>query len=308
MIIIFLFQVNKINVSLLKNIYRVIIFYKKDSIDLGEVKKMKVIEKSIFTENGNIDFLCLLRLLEEERFNYIIPKKLLKQIIGNKDFLTRINPFFKNDEEYILIDIENIPGNYLDKYGNKIPNMLIRLVNTKKYVVSKKLLFNNVQEYLNNNKSMMSVNEIKWCNRFFDMYYKKKKNLSQNLFSSTYSLNFPKYIELLEKDYFNYIIPERAIHEILNSKELFEFFINNNKSASNNIEFDNDFKELWIEYDNVESKEADFIKQVDKLEAALQALSYGLSPGVLKCDDKIKMPCLVEILKEAYKTFEESNQ
>lgn len=74
------------------------------------------------------------------------------------------------------------------------------------------------------------------------------------------------------------------------------------------LEFDNDFKELWIEYDNVESKEADFIKQVDKLEAALQALSYGLSPGVLKCDDKIKMPCLVEILKEAYKTFEESNK
>lgn len=74
------------------------------------------------------------------------------------------------------------------------------------------------------------------------------------------------------------------------------------------LEFDNDFKELWLEYDNVESKEADFIKQVDKLEAALQALSYGLSPGVLKCDDKIKMPCLVEILKEAYKTFEESNK
>lgn len=201
---------------------------------------MKVIEKSIFTENGNIDFFCLLQLLEEERFNYIIPKKLLKQIIGNKDFLTRINPLFKSDEEYIVIDIENIPDNYLDKYGNKIPIMLIRLVNTKKYVVSKKFLFNNVQEYLNNNKSTMSVNEIKWCNRFFDMYYKKKKKktLSQNLFSSTYSLNFSKYIELLEKDYFNYIIPEQAIHEILNSKELFEFFINNYKSANNNIEFD----------------------------------------------------------------------
>ena len=93
---------------------------------------MEVIEKSIFTENGNIDFFGLLQLLEEERFNYIIPKKLLKQIIGNKDFLTRINPLFKSDEEYIVIDIENIPDNYLDKYGNKIPNMLIRLVNTKK--------------------------------------------------------------------------------------------------------------------------------------------------------------------------------
>ena len=57
---------------------------------------MEVIEKSIFTENGNIDFFGLLQLLEEERFNYIIPKKLLKQIIGNKDFLTRINPLFKS--------------------------------------------------------------------------------------------------------------------------------------------------------------------------------------------------------------------
>lgn len=74
------------------------------------------------------------------------------------------------------------------------------------------------------------------------------------------------------------------------------------------IGFDNDFKELWLEYDNAKSLEADFIKQVDKLEAALQTVSYGLSPGVLKCDNKIKMPCLVEILNEAYKTFEDSNQ
>lgn len=74
------------------------------------------------------------------------------------------------------------------------------------------------------------------------------------------------------------------------------------------IDFDNDFKELWLEYDNGKTPEADFIKQVDKLEAALQTISYGLNPGVLNCDHKIKMPCLVEILKDAYKIAEDSKQ
>ena len=42
-------------------------------------------------------------------------------------------------------------------------------------------------------------------------------------------------------------LEERAVDELLNS-----------------IEFDNDFKELWLEYENKKSPEADFIKQVDK--------------------------------------------
>lgn len=67
------------------------------------------------------------------------------------------------------------------------------------------------------------------------------------------------------------------------------------------VSFENDFKELWLEYENVESPEADFIKQVDKLECMLQAVSYGLKTSSVYGDDKIKMECLKEVLKEAQK-------
>ena len=91
-------------------------------------------------------------------------------------------------------------------------------------------------------------------------------------------------------------------------KTLTELLMRNRSLKSRNESLEKEIKEL-TEYNNKCQKTVeDFIKQVDKLEAALQALSYGLSPGVLKCDDKIKTPCLVEILKEAYKTFEESNK
>lgn len=70
------------------------------------------------------------------------------------------------------------------------------------------------------------------------------------------------------------------------------------------IEFDNDFKELWLEYENTKSKEADFIKQVDKLECILQSGSYGLNSKYIKGEDKITMPCLKEILNDAYKITE----
>lgn len=67
------------------------------------------------------------------------------------------------------------------------------------------------------------------------------------------------------------------------------------------IGFENDFKKLWLEYENVESPEADFTKQVDKLECMLQAVSYGLKTSDVYGDDKIKIECLREVLKDAKK-------
>lgn len=67
------------------------------------------------------------------------------------------------------------------------------------------------------------------------------------------------------------------------------------------VQFENDFKELWLEYENVASPEADFIKQIDKLECMLQAVCYGLSTSDVYGDDKIKMPCLREVLQDAKK-------
>jgi len=65
------------------------------------------------------------------------------------------------------------------------------------------------------------------------------------------------------------------------------------------IKFDNDFKELWLEYENKKSPEANFIKQVDKLECILQAGSYGLNSKYIKGAEAIDIPCLREILDEA---------
>lgn len=66
----------------------------------------------------------------------------------------------------------------------------------------------------------------------------------------------------------------------------------------NNIEFENDFKQLWEEYENCLSKEAEFIKQIDKLECIIQASCYGLNSKYIYGADKIKLPCLIEILDE----------
>jgi putative hydrolase of HD superfamily len=84
-------------------------------------------------------------------------------------------------------------------------------------------------------------------------------------------------------------LEERAVDELLNS-----------------VEFDNDFKELWLEYENKRSPEADFIKQVDKLECILQAGSYGLNSKYIKGAESITLPCLKEILEDVYKITEDN--
>ena len=84
-------------------------------------------------------------------------------------------------------------------------------------------------------------------------------------------------------------LEERAVDELLNS-----------------IEFDNDFKELWLEYENNETPEASFIKQVDKLECILQAGSYGLNSKYIKGAESITLPCLKEILEDVYKITQDN--
>ena len=66
----------------------------------------------------------------------------------------------------------------------------------------------------------------------------------------------------------------------------------------NDVDFDNDFKNLWLEFETGKTKEADFIKQVDKLECILQAGSYGLNAKCIAGYNMITIPCLKEILDE----------
>lgn len=64
--------------------------------------------------------------------------------------------------------------------------------------------------------------------------------------------------------------------------------------------FDNNFKTLWLEFENLLSEEAIFVKQVDKLEPVLQALAYGLKPQDYFGDEGITLPCLRDLLNEVY--------
>ena len=64
--------------------------------------------------------------------------------------------------------------------------------------------------------------------------------------------------------------------------------------------FDNNFKKIWLEYENQSSEEAIFVKQVDKLEPILQAVAYDVNPQDFFDDKAITLPYLRELLKEIY--------
>ncbi len=71
-------------------------------------------------------------------------------------------------------------------------------------------------------------------------------------------------------------------------------------SLLNEASFDNNFKELWLEYENQLSEEAVFVKQVDKLEPMLQAPAFGVKTKDYFNDECITIPCLKELLEESY--------
>ena len=65
------------------------------------------------------------------------------------------------------------------------------------------------------------------------------------------------------------------------------------------ISFKNDFLELWEEFENQETKEAIFIKQLDKLECIMQSTCYNLDSSYMKSGrELITLPFLKEILEE----------
>lgn len=73
------------------------------------------------------------------------------------------------------------------------------------------------------------------------------------------------------------------------------------------ISFENDFLELWEEYEKNETEEAQFIMQLDKLECIMQASCYGLDISYMKTSiNKITLPFLKEILEEL-KTLTKNN-
>ena len=64
------------------------------------------------------------------------------------------------------------------------------------------------------------------------------------------------------------------------------------------IEFENDFQELWDEYEAQSSEEAKFIKQLDKLECSMQAVCHNLDAKYIDGTEILTNPCLIDILSE----------
>lgn len=65
------------------------------------------------------------------------------------------------------------------------------------------------------------------------------------------------------------------------------------------IDFENDFLELWEEYENQETAESKFVKELDKLECIMQASCYGLDVSYMNAKkDIITLPVLKEIFQE----------
>lgn len=74
------------------------------------------------------------------------------------------------------------------------------------------------------------------------------------------------------------------------------------------VKFENDFIDLWDEFESQETEESIFVKQVDKLEFILQASCYGLDTSYLKSSmNGITLPYLREIVEEL-KVITENNE
>lgn len=81
------------------------------------------------------------------------------------------------------------------------------------------------------------------------------------------------------------------------------------KKVIESLDFDNDFLNLWEEYEKRESKEAKFIKNIDELEFLLQASSYGLDANCFeRCLSHIEDKHCLEIAKEALKITKGNNK
>jgi putative hydrolase of HD superfamily len=71
------------------------------------------------------------------------------------------------------------------------------------------------------------------------------------------------------------------------------------KRLLQSISFENDFLEIWEEYEKQESDESRFIRQLDKLECIMQASCYGLDISYMETSrDNITLPYLKAILDE----------
>lgn len=137
-----------------------------------------------------------------------------------------------------------------------------------------------------------TVAEHSWSVAMLSMSIIEKYNLNYNLEKCIKLALIHELGEIYAGDYTTNSISKDKKHVL--EKQAVEKLLED-------IEFKNDFIELWNEYENGISEEAKYIKQIDKLECIMQAVCYGLDAKYIKGDEKINIPCLLEILEEIKK-------
>lgn len=175
---------------------KIIVFKKKEKIDITEENYKDVIELLIETKNYEKFF---------EFLNNIIKIKSIKIYCNNK--------------------LENFINTFLNEYKNKnIENKIIDnfiSINKKNINIYKDYFFDNIIiEFLKNNKDMFEEDTIK---KFNDIFMENNNSLLVRNMPQTYSLlNDKKYIEFLEEIYcdMNYNYYNYNLKSIINLKEL----------------------------------------------------------------------------------------
>ena len=80
------------------------------------------------------------------------------------------------------------------------------------------------------------------------------------------------------------------------------------KRILSSVSFENDFYEVWEEFEKQETKESIFIKQLDKLECMMQASCYNLDISYMKSSiENITLPFLKEIVDELIRITKEND-
>lgn len=200
----------------------------------------------------------------------------------------------KDDKNNNFVKNENSYNKYKDKMQNDILKLYYQFTHLKNIYRQGWLTSLLGMEYEN---KVESVADHSWAVTILAMSIIEKYKLDLDIQKCMKLALIHELGEIYAGDF----IPDQISKE--EKHKLEEKAVDN---LLNKIEFDNDFKELWLEYENVKSKEADFIKQVDKLECILQSGSYGLNARYIKGAEKITMPCLNEILDDVYKITEDN--
>lgn len=198
---------------------------------------------------------------------------------NNNNYIKNENPYLKykniikNDAIKLFLQLSHLKNLYRQGWLTKLLGM----------------------EYKDN---VETVAEHSWSVAMLAMSTIEKYNLNYNMEKCIKLALIHELGEIYAGDYTTNSISKNEKHSL--EKEAVEKLLQD-------VEFENDFIELWNEYEGSLSEEAKYIKQIDKLECIMQAVCYGLDAKYINGAEKVTIPCLLEILQEI-KEISKSNK